>query len=389
MAQKKYLLKDLSLKGLAIAPSQVCGAIRIVPLIRSQVRGDLRLFKRTYQEDVTVVDVGSASYWSYVPHGLILSWSDNGEPIAAYGGQIQKSDGKALPGSSGKVKLMHRMAKREQGNQLRFLPLHLAMEGFLSLYFKGSDIAWQEYSRQFKSHGLGSRWEQSFNGRAIAGLEDALRLFEIHEGQVGVLLFVADALASAFIVPTPEDYRALHPSLLEDFYGELIYQYGCLYDTPSPLYCTMDDDEIHSLADLRQGVQKMRSDWANFQGFMAEGLLGRVLKSQMVYATNSFFLQRFITDLDPHAENYIGEAIMRDNGELEYLKTYRLSASQTKRVYLLSQLSAHDWNLAATAEASGNTQDEFIKRLEKVGFGYLINQQVREQAAKRVKSNKT
>jgi transcriptional regulator with GAF, ATPase, and Fis domain len=119
---------------------------------------------------------------------------------------------------------------------------------------------------------------------------------------------------------------------------------------------------------------------------MAEGLLGRALKSQMVYATNAFFLQRFMTDLDPQAENYIGEAIMRENGELEYLKTYRLSTSQTKRVYLLSQLAAHEWNLAQTATALNNTLDELVKRLEKVGFGYLIDRQVREQVTKRMKS---
>jgi hypothetical protein len=386
MAQKRHLLTDIALKGLAIAPSQVCGAIRIVPLLRSQVRGDLRLFKRSYQEDLTVVDVGDASYLSYVPHGLVMSWSDDGVPIASYGGQFQNRDGKALHRSCGSVKLMHRMAKREQGNQLRFLPLHLAMEGFLSLYFKGPSIAWQEYSRYAKSHGLGSRWEWSVSGRGIAGLEDAIRVFEIHEGQVGVLLFVADALASAFVVPTPEDYRVLHRSLLEDFYGELIYQYACIYDTVAPMSCAINEKSVKTLADLRRGVMQMRSDWAQFQGFMAEGLLGHGLKSQMIYATNTFFLQRFVTDLDPHAENYIGEAIMRENGELEYLKTYCLSASQTKRVYLLRQLAEHNWNLAATAAALNNTLDELVTRLEKVGFGYLINQQVREQVTKRMKS---
>ncbi|HEY9825291.1 MAG TPA: hypothetical protein V6D19_07575 [Stenomitos sp.] len=383
MAQKRHLLTDIALKGLAIAPSQVYGAIRIVPLLRSQVRGDLRLFKRSYQQDLTMVDVGDANYLAYVPHGLVMSWSNNGEPVAAYGGQFQKRDGKTLPGNCGSVKLLHRMVKREQKNELRFLPLHLAMEGFLSLFFKGPSIAWQDYSRYAKSHGLGSRWEWSVSGRAIAGLEDAIRIFEIHEGQVGVLLFVAETLASAFVVPTPEDYRALHRSLLEDFYGELIYQYACIYDGPLSMTCSINPHSVKTLADLRQGVMQMRADWAEFQGFMSESLLGRRLNSQMVYATHSFYLQRFITDLDPHAQNYIGEAIVRENGELEYLKTYCLSASQTKRVYLLSQLSAHNWNLAATATALHNTKEELVKRLEKVGFGYLLNPQVREQALKR------
>jgi hypothetical protein len=75
--------------------------------------------------------------------------------------------------------------------------------------------------------------------------------------------------------------------------------------------------------------------------------------------------------------------IVRENGELEYLKTYRLSASQTKRVYLLSQLAVHEWNPAAMLN---NTLDELVKRLEKFGFGYSIDQQVRDQVAKRMKS---
>jgi hypothetical protein len=76
---------------------------------------------------------------------------------------------------------------------------------------------------------------------------------------------------------------------------------------------------------------------------------------------------------------------MRENGELEYLKTYRLSASQTKRVYLLRQLATHKWNLAETADVLNNTLDELMTRLEKVRFGYLINQQVREKVTKRMK----
>ena len=75
-------------------------------------------------------------------------------------------------------------------------------------------------------HRLDCRFESSFSGHYIPGLEDALRVFEIHETQVGVLVFVAEAFTSAFAVSTPEDYRTLHTSLLEDFYGELIYQYG-------------------------------------------------------------------------------------------------------------------------------------------------------------------
>ena len=394
MASKSNLLTDISLKGLEIAPSQVWGSVRIVPLLRRQVRDDLRLFRRSYNEDLTVVSLAGEmtapgmKYFSYIPHGLVLSWTDDGSPVGTFGGQIFKTDGKQLNCNCASVRLMHRMVKRESSNQLRFLPLHLAMEGFLSMFFKGPDIAWREYSKYALSHGLGSRMESSFNGRYIAGLEDALRVFEIHSQQVGVLVFVAEALASAFVVPTPEDYRLLHNSLLEDFYGELLYQYALLHDTTFPMNVSLDESKINDLTALRAAVENMRSDWASFQGFMAEGLLGRKLISQKVYTAGSFVLQRFITDLNPKEENHIGEAIIRENGELEYLKTYRLSGMQTRRVYLLSQLADHNWNLDATASKLGNTREEFVQRLEKVGFGYLLNAEVRLAALKKVKGKR-
>ncbi|GAB1539199.1 hypothetical protein NUACC21_18640 [Scytonema sp. NUACC21] len=391
MAQKTHLISNLSLKGLEIAPSQVWGTVRLVPLLRRQVRGDLRLLQRNYNEDMTIVSLEGQmtepgmKYVSYVPHGLVLSWTNDGSPLATFGGQMVKSDGKRLDWGCATVRLMHRMAKREGTNQLRFLPLHLAMEGFLSMFFSGPDIAWSEYSKYALSYGLGCRFETSVSGHYIAGLEEALRVFEIHEGQVGVLVFVAEALASAFVVPTPEDYRLLHTSLLEDFYGELLYQYGFLYDTTFPMDVSVDESKVNSLASLRQAIQTMRSDWASFQGFMASGLLECSVQSKIVYSAKPFFLQRFISNLKPKEENHIGEAIVRENGELEYLKTYRLSAAQTRRVYLLSKLAEHNWNVDATAASLSDSREEFVRRMEKAGFGYLLNQQVRDAARKKAR----
>ncbi len=58
-------------------------------------------------------------------------------------------------------------------------------------------------------------------------------------------------------------------------YGELLYQYGLLYATIFPMDVAVDETKIQTLPQLR-------SDWASFQGFMAEGLL-RELQSQVVY----------------------------------------------------------------------------------------------------------
>lgn len=389
MTKQLPLIETISLAGLDIAPSQVWGAVRIVPLLRTRSRQDLRLFKRNYDSDFTLVSVKDDIYYiAYVPHGLVLNWSDDGSPIATLGGQLLsqgkhkgKHEGKQIDCGPIKVQLLHRMAKREAKNALRLLPLHLAMEGFLSLFFSGPTIAWKEYSRRALSQGLSPRIERAIGGRAISQLENALRLFEIHEHQVGMLLFVSEMLASAFIVPTAEDYRALHTSLLEDFYGETFYYYG-LYGAAHALKTTIDEATIHSLADLKHALKQMRADWATFQGFMADDLLNRSIQSKRVYTAGSFSLQRFITDLSLKKSNYIGEAIVDDREQLQYLKIYGLSNAQTRRAYLLQQLAAQEWNLEETARSQGHTLEEFVYRLEKAGFGYLIDHHLREKSLK-------
>ncbi|MGL5066188.1 MAG: ARPP-2 domain-containing protein [Microcoleus sp.] len=386
MTKKAHLLEEIALTNLEIAPSQVWGAVRIVPLLRRQVRGDLRLLKRKYDEDFAIVNLDDErldrglKYISYIPHGLVLSWSDDGSPVAAMGGQLI-TEGKRYNNGIYSTRVMHRMAKREAKNQLRFLPLHLAMEGFLSIHFSGPEIAWEGYSRRAKSQGLSPRIEFSVSGRAIPALEDALRVFEIHENQVGVLLFISESLASTFVVPTPEDYRALHSSLLQDFYGELMYEYG-LYGMATRIEAEIDDSQINDLETLGKAIAIARSHWAEFQGFMASNLLGREIESKRIYTAGGFTLQRFVTDLQLKSENHMGEAIVRENGQLEYLKTYRLSEAQTRRAYLLKQLALHQWHLEETARSLGNTLDEFIQRLDRAGFGYLINDGERQKAKK-------
>lgn len=376
------------LKGLEVAPSQICGSIRIVPLIRRKIRGDLRLQRRSYDAKYSIVSLeDDMQYMSYIPHGMVMSWSDDGSAVANIGADIIKKDGKS--GKSGRnVQVMQRMAKRETKNSLRFLPLHLGMEGFLSLYFNSPKIAWEEYSRYALTYGLGCRSEYSYSGRAIVGLEEALRVFEIHPNQVGVLIYVADALASAFVVSTPKDYLCLHYNLLEDFYGELIYQYALLYDKTYEMRLSIDDKKVNNLADLRSAVAKMRSDWATFhQGVMSTGLIGRSVKSKTVYTAGRFELQRFLTNvnspLDVNNENHIGEVILRDNGEVEYLHTYRLSQQQINRVYYLGKLDENNWNVSQTAKALSRIDEEFVLIMEELGFGYLFTQQLRDKARKK------
>jgi len=379
--------EKLGLRGLEAAPAQTWGAFRLVPLIRREVREDLRLARRGYGEDVGVAMLGGRpggpghAYLSFVPHGLVVSWNEDGTPVASQGASLQKGgDGVAI---GRVVRLFHRMAKREDGRRLRLLPLHLAMEGFLALHFGMPEIAWPEYSRRALRRGLDPRVEESMSGGAIAGLEDALRVFEIREGQVGVLVLVADALASVFVVPHPDDYRALHPSLLQDFFGELLYRSGMLYPDVPPAKATIDEANVRSLSDLREAVAGMRRDWADFSALLASGVLKREALVEDVYGLGPFRLDRFVTRLDLHEENHIGERIVRDDGTLEYMKTFRLSDAQARRAHLMSVVAAHGWNLEEAAEELGGTLPELVRRLQNAGLGHVLSPAVIAAAAAR------
>ncbi|MFP2930887.1 ARPP-2 domain-containing protein [Pyxidicoccus sp. 3LG] len=381
------LIQRLEPAGLRLAPSQVWGGIRLVPVLRDTVRSDLRFARRTYDDTFTLVSLEGElkapglKYFSYVPHGLVVTWG-NRQADAVFGTQLQAPDGKRLKAGPFSVRLLHRMVHREDRAQLRMLPLHLAMEGFLALHFGGPDVAWSEYSRHALSHGLSPRMEGSVPGWASSVLDGALRTFEVHEQQVGVLLFNADVLLSAFVVAHPDDYRALHRPLLEDFYGELLLQYGYLSGVPE-LEVRMDDSRVSGVEDLRTEVARMRKDWADFHGFMAGGLFGAQVTSERIYEAGPFLLQRFRTSLVPSEENHLGEAIVGEDGTLMYLKTYRLSAAQTRRAFLLQQIASAGWRLRDAAERLGSTEDDLVLRMENAGFGYLLKEHVLEDARRR------
>lgn len=372
MTRARETTPGIPLAGLTPAPAQQWGGVRMIPLIREHTPHDLRITRR--KQDAVVADVGDGTaYCSFMPHAFVLDWNDDGQPLAAVGGQLRGPGGKSSTGSKPRTTpIIHRMAKREDRNSLRFVPLHLAMEGFLALHFGGPDVAWTEYSREALTRGLSPRSERSVAGLWIDGLAEALRVFEIHDDQVGVLVFVADALASAFVLPRPEDYRELHRSLLSDFYGELLYHYGLLYPEVARMDLELDASTIHTLADLRAAVTTGRRAWHEHSLLFGHGLLAHTTHWQSVYHAGPFHLRRFIGELHPDHEGHIGEAIHREDGTLEYLKTYRLSAAQVRRAYLLQQLAAHDWHIGRTAEALGDTEHGLMVRLKNAGFGYLL-----------------
>jgi hypothetical protein len=377
------MTSTLNLTGLRAAPAQVRGAVRLVPLLREKPCDDVRLTARAYQNKLAAVALpDQATYWGFVPHGLILNWSETGSPVAALGGQVKRLESKTAPDWLG-INYLEKMAKREGAAALRFLPLHTAMEGFLALHFGGPNIKWEQYSRHAFKFGLSPRSERTVSGHGLVGFEDALRTFELHPGQVGMLVFVADALASAFVVPNAEDYRDLHNTLLQDFYGELIAQYAVWYDTVPTLEATPQTAGAQSLTQLRQALEQARTRWAQAaEQILGRDLIGRELQRQTVYQPGPLKLERFVTNLDPNWVNHIGERLTRADGEVLYLKTFTLSSTQTKRAYLLSQLAAHDWHLESAAAHLNISSAELIVRLGRAGFGELFKPDVLAKASR-------
>ncbi|MFE7628577.1 hypothetical protein [Streptomyces sp. NPDC057509] len=375
-------MNRLELTGLAVRPSQVWGGIRLVPLVRERPVEGLRLHREVYAGGGTgAVRVGPRTHvTSYVPHGFVADWSGEGAAGAAYGTQLGADDGRGRAGGPPRVLRLprhrqHGLAKRQAGDRLRFLPLHLALEGYLALHFGGPSTAWEEWSRQALRDGLSPRAEDAYLGRSVRGLGDALRAFEIHPGQCGVLVYAADALAAAFVVPHPDDYRLLHPTLVEDLFGELVHQYA-MYGAPVPEFGARiaDGPGLRTLAGLRAAVREQERAWAEAHDTLfARELLDTSYGFERVYRMGGFTLWRFLPPfVRDGTGQHIGETVTDHKGRVAYLKTFRLSEAQIRRGYLLRRLADADWRLPVAARALGTGETELRRRISGAGFAHLL-----------------
>ncbi|WP_199549985.1 hypothetical protein [Streptomyces sp. N35] len=377
-------MTQLDLTGLTAKPAQVWGGIRLVPLVREQPITDLRLRRDLFRNEWTAVEAGDGTFYtSYIPHGFVADWARDGKWQAAYGTQLceeyDRPDGApvhAIP--------MRRLVQRAGSRRLRFLPLHLALEGYLALHFGGPSVLWEEWAKRAVSRGLSPRAEMAYVGASVEGLDEALRIFEIHPGQCGVMVYAADALAAAFVVPHPDDYRALHSSLLQDLYGELVYQHAYYSPPVREFTAVIEDARVSDLAGLRSAALGQLDAWAEAHDRnLAGGLLDEsyeVTQLRRMGAAGRYRLSRFLPPFALHREQHIGETITDLKGRVAYLKSMRLSENQVRRGHLLSQLARHDWNLEDTAAALGSSPVELVRRIRSAGFDGLLKRHVVEAA---------
>ena len=376
------ILINVRLDGLTPAPAQVWGNVRLVPLLRDRPVEDLRMALRDYREQllaVTRLDKRT-QYLSYVPHGLVMQWNSDGEPLAAVDTRLGAKDVRR----DGAVVRLTRVARGLGRGALRLLPLHLAMEGYLALHFGGPDLAQSFWSRQALRDGMSPRQESSVSGDRIPGLDEALRLFERHHNQCGMLVFIGDQLASATIVGHPEDYAALHGSLITDFYGKLFAQFGWAFRDVENFDVTLSGTTV---AEIRASLVAAREDWAEFATSMAAGLFPREVTAERVRKAGRFRLVRFATGFDHAASKrdgeHIGEALIDDSGALVYLKTYRLDRGQVRRGYLLSGLAKAGWDAERFAAEQGHgSLKRVVADLDSAGLAWMVRRDWRDRLLK-------
>lgn len=342
----------------------------MVPLLRPDCPGDLRLAPHRFAAHlVDVVQLDAGCYVSYVPQALVAAWTTDGSPAALGAASLRGPEDARKP----RLVLQHsKMTQRLRGDTLRLLPLHLAMSGFLESFFSGPAITWEGWTSRAVRRGLSPRLEHSLPGAWVPDLAEALRLFEVHADQVGVLLFVGDRLASARVFAHPDDYRALHATLLNDFYAEDLQHFGAfpgaLPDIEAPM-----EGAVDTLDDLVARAAEHRQRLADSAASLAQALFTQPVRLTPVYEAGPFRLCRFIGGARAETERHIGECILRTDGTLGYLATYRMNREQAARFDLLEHLAGHAWHPGRAAEALGLTLAELAARLTAVGLEGLLH----------------
>lgn len=376
----------VGLGGLRAAPAQVWGQVRLVPLVRDEPMPQLRLGLDRKDRGWTSADVPGGRYYSYVPHSMVLSWGARAEEAKVAWETSLGEGGQGRARAKGcPVHLKHGLYRRVSSSAVEFLPLHLAIEGFLSQLMKGPQIAWREYSPEAVRFGAGCVCMESISGHGIGGLAGALSRFEIHQGQCGVLIYVSGRLATAFIVSHPDDYRQMHHSLIHDAYAPLLVsawptqEHELVFDALE--WGEQPGQKVRDVATLSEVFERAYAKWSEQEEEFVDELFGHHLKAQRLYSAGPFELVRFISQASwLGREAHVGEAIVGEDGHLGYLKTYRLSAQQVQRLTLLRQLEACDWDIKRASELTQSMYPMGLKqKMRELGLGYLL----RERGAQR------
>jgi hypothetical protein len=371
------------LDDLTTGPDARWGAVRLVPLLRREPVPDLRLHGYVDGEGRSVAArarrsgrEGDPGAVSYVPHSYTAAWggegwSGDGQGGSAYGTQLIPAEPSDDAPRRETVEL--RRPGRGRPGRAGFLPLHLAVEGYLCLRFGDPTFAWGEWARATVRHGPGGRSDAFVPGEDVGGLAEALRVFEIHPGQCGVAVHVADTLASVHVYPHPDDYRALHHGLLLDLFADTMYTYGLMYPDAPEHYDPIDADSVHGLDDLRRAVASSRAATARTQGDLLRAPLTGDHEFTCVQRWRDFAVHRFFPTFSRQGDNHVGEVVTDPEGRTALLQTFRLSPTQVRRGHLLRTLDEEDWLPHQAASVLNTSQEDLFARMRRAGLGALLD----------------
>ncbi len=381
----RYSIETISLEGLEARAAQCWRSVRLVPLVRTRAVPKLRLARVKSSDALTITRLAAhtahpereTAFVSVVPHSFVIGWGDDAEAEVNQGAAfVRESDGHRFHHGGCSVAVKLRMARRASDRSLRFVPQQLAVEGLLSMFFAGPSVASRDWSERVLRFGLDPRVERAVSGRSMEHLADALRVFEIVEGQCGMLLFFKDLLFGSFVAPTPEDYRSVHDSLVLDMFPAELLELAA-YDVPV-FKTSVSSQGVRTIQDLRTALANEEKAWGEWSKYMAGDLLRDAMMSS-VYSMEGYALERFVTTLTRTGEHHTGERITARDGTLAYLSTYRLSTAQARRAYLLKLLGTNGWDLDKASASGSLTKSQFVDELTRVGFAWMLGPKILDQ----------
>ncbi len=360
----------VSLQDVHMAPAQVWNNIRLVPLLRRRACKGIRL---GIDGGLQTLQNTETERTMYVPHGMI-GYTE--EQSAHFGTQLLwERDFRNQRHTHTQTSLTqwfsHFSSSQEERREARFVPRHLLWEGMLLRLFGAPSKAWQSYSDALAHRRIRPSWFAPTPETSRRVLAEALQTFEIHKGQSGALLYVGSELASAFLVPSAQDYRALHRTVLEDLFGPLIWHSRVCQEAPA-FTVRWDEKSVASFGDLRRQLKQTRLYWSDFHRDLGSSLFRRQFRILQKRGKGDFQLRQFISDLESATEQHMGEKIVSKDGQLAYLKTIRLTRTQVRRARLVQALSRGDWKVTNTASLLGLQPLSLRQKLQNTHLHYLV-----------------
>ena len=364
--------QGFALRELEFGTAQVFGPIEIVPVIRRSIRSDFRVLRRMLEGHPfsARVDADDQPRWLCVPSGVIIDNDDDGRGMASFGAQVLEARRNNVPRARDLARLS-RLAARRRSTLLGFLPDHIGRWGFM-LFLYGFPGTWEEFGGEALERAHLDWLEGMVPGGRVPGLAEALRVFEIVDGQVGAMVWIAGQLASTLVLPHPDDYRALHSSLLGDWYVQSLVQYAHSWAVVPAHYASGVASQLaqarpRDVAELRALFERMRERGQTVLDHRLEQALAINLWRDDGRDQGPFKHYRVRSDLSRRGANFIGELIERE-GRVEYLELMNLNHAQSRRAFLLARLQANSWNLEAVAQVERCSVEQLVTRLANIGI---------------------